>query len=189
MILWDLLRQSRRSKRNKTVTFSPATKKQLTVTNKNGKSKAAAVNRDFLSALLNFQIKTGNMVDFEKALCHSLSPVPLSISHPDGTKRKTAKNKLKDVIFKECPEVREKLQGNGSDNVVVDMMAVLNTIAAIPKTYALLADKFVRALPKNYARVDIVADTYQDETIKAAEQKSRGESEKIHSILTIQSTQ
>ena len=69
------------------------------------------------------------------------------------------------------------------------MMAVLNTIAAIPKTYALLADKFVRALPKNYARVDIVADTYQDETIKAAEQKSRGESEKIHSILTIQSTQ
>ena len=72
-------------------TVASATKKKVTVTSKSGKSKAATINRDFLGALLNFQIKTGNMIDFDKALCHSLSPVPLNVSHAEGTKRETVK--------------------------------------------------------------------------------------------------
>ena len=63
---------------------------------------------------------------------------------------------------------------------VVDMMALLNTFTSIPETYGGLADKFVRALPQNYLRVDVVADTYKNTSIKGLEQALRGEPEKTH---------
>ena len=64
--------------------------------------------------------------------------------------------------------------------VVVDMMALLNTYTSIPKTYVSLAEKFVRELPRNYLRVDVVAERYQRISIKGLEGTLRGESEKIH---------
>ena len=67
-----------------------------------------------------------------------------------------------------------------NDVAVVDMMALLNTFTSIPKTYGGLADKFVRALPQNYLRVDVVADTYKNTSMKGLERALRGESEKIH---------
>ena len=59
--------------------------KKIKIRNNDGKTKAAEVN--FHGALISYQVKTG--INFKKALCHSLSRVPLSDSHPDGTRRKT----------------------------------------------------------------------------------------------------
>ena len=125
-------------------------------------------------------MKTGRNIDFEKALSYPLSPVPLSISHPDGTRRKTEKSKLRDIIFKGIPIKNEEPENCCNDVAVVDMMALLNTFTSIPKTYGGLADKFVRALPQNYLRVDVVTDTYKNTSIKGLERALRGESEKIH---------
>ena len=155
--------------------------KKFTITNKDGKNQTAEVNRNFLSALISYQVRTGRNIDFKKAFCYSLSPVPLSISHPDGTRRKTDKSKLKGIIFKGIPVVNNDIEGSGNVTVVVDMMGILNTFTSIPKTYALLADKFVRDL-----RVDVVADTYKSDSIKTAERKLRGETDKLH-IASLQS--
>lgn len=155
-------------------------KTKLTITNKDGKAKTAEVNRNFLGTLISYELKTGSKVDFEKALCYPLSPLPLSICHPDGTRRKTNKAKLKDIILKDVTAMNDIEENCVNDVAIVDMMAILNTFTSIPKTYSDLADKFVRALPRNYFRVDIVADTYKSTSIKALERKLRGESEKIH---------
>ena len=42
-----------------------------------------------------------------------------------------------------------------------------------------LAQKFLKCIPSGYKRVDIVADTYQEFSIKNAERGNRGESSKI----------
>ena len=41
-------------------------------------------------------------------------------------------------------------------------------------------DKFVRSLPKNYDRIDIVADTYRNDSVKGLERIARVESDPIH---------
>ena len=43
-----------------------------------------------------------------------------------------------------------------------------------------MVDMFVRVLPKGYLRVDVVADTYKDTSIKGLERKLGGKSEKIN---------
>ena len=85
-------------KRNSIATFTKALRRKVTLNHKDGRTKTAEVNRNILGTLISYQLKTGRNIDFEKALSYPLSPVPLSISHPDGTRRKTGKSKLKDII-------------------------------------------------------------------------------------------
>ena len=60
------------------------------------------------------------------------------------------------------------------------MIALLNTFVCIQETYNGIADKFARALPKNYERVDIMADAHRATTLKSLERKSPLETEKMH---------
>ena len=63
----------------------------MTLSNKDGRTRTAEVNRNILGTLISYQLKTGCNIDFEKALCYPLFPVPLSISHPDDTRKKLKK--------------------------------------------------------------------------------------------------
>ena len=49
----------------------------------------------------------------------------------------------------------------------------------LPKTFQGLFIRFLEFLPKSYTRVDLVADYYQDFSIKASERVKHGSSEKI----------
>ena len=49
----------------------------------------------------------------------------------------------------------------------------------IPDTYEQLADSFIAMLPREYQQIDIVADSYLETSIKAAERLKRGVSSKI----------
>ena len=51
-------------------------------------------------------------------------------------------------------------------------------IASARQTFKDLATKFLQSLPKGYARYDIVADMYQELSIKSAEKRKRGISAK-----------
>ena len=55
----------------------------------------------------------------------------------------------------------------------------MRTIKELPETYEDLTWKFVRSLPSGYQRIDIVSDTYQENSIKSGEREKRGSSEKI----------
>ena len=52
---------------------------------------------------------------------------------------------------------------NESNNIVVDMTAQIRTITSQnAKTYEAFADIFIRSIPRDYNRVDLVSDTYKD---------------------------
>ena len=58
-------------------------------------------------------------------------------------------------------------------------MATFCTMMEIPETFEGLAWQFTKLLPSGYKRVDIVADTYQENSIKFMERKDQGDASKI----------
>ena len=72
---------------------------KIQITKKDGSVKAAVVNRIILRALNSCSLKTRKPFIFKHSLSYSLSPVPLSIWNPDGTRRHTAKCKLKYILL------------------------------------------------------------------------------------------
>ena len=62
---------------------------------------------------------------------------------------------------------------------IVDLMATIRTMKEIPETFEGLAWQLIKLLPSCYKRVDIVADTYQENSIKSMERKDRGDASKI----------
>lgn len=65
---------------------------------KRKRKNAIEVNRNILATLLALSAKHSKPIDFEVALRYPLCSVPLSLAHPDGTRRKTTKNSLMKVI-------------------------------------------------------------------------------------------
>ena len=54
------------------------------------------------------------------------------------------------------------------------MLAAIRCIAIVPETYEDLAWSLIKIGPKNYRRVDIVADTYRNSSLKNQEKNRRG---------------
>ena len=73
-------------------------------------------------------------INFEAALKHPLSPVPLSIANADGRKRKTNKAKLKEIIYKYSETDENVVLGTEKDGYVLDMIAQIRTMSEIPET-------------------------------------------------------
>ena len=76
-------------------------KKTVTVKGKS-KTDTVEVNRNVLNKLLAYSAKTGKTINFKETLSYPLSPVPLSLAHPDGTRRSTTKSALTDILIKYC---------------------------------------------------------------------------------------
>ena len=169
-------------KRNNLKLFSSGNRKVQT--EQSTQVKTIEANRNILASLLSLSAKTGQVIDFEKALKYPLSSVPLSLANPDGARRTTAKSKLQGIILDHCSNpvghpIETLPDKRNVSAFLIDMMAVIRTLTEIPENYEDLTWKFMKALPRNYCRVDIVADMYQEMSIKSAERKKRGCSEKI----------
>ena len=148
------------------------------------KSKCIEANRNVLGTLLAISCRNERAIDFETALKFPLCSVPLSLANPDGSRRSTMKSKLQAILLQFCktPVVhpREILPAKREvSTFIIDMMASIRTLTALPDTYEEFTWKFIKSLPNGYHRVDIVADTYQDESIKSVERQKRGSSERI----------
>ena len=151
---------------------------------KDKKLKSVEVNRNILGLLLSASGKSGQVIDFAKALEYPLGPVPLSLANPDGSRRVTSKSKLLKVILKHCNS--QILHPRESEPprqvviaVVIDMMACLRTMTQILDTCEELTWKFLKLLPQGYERIDIVADTYHEVSLKSAERSHRGKASKV----------
>ena len=66
--------------------------------------------------------------------------------------------------------------------IVVDTIALMNTILNKSSTYAEFVQLFAKRIPNVYGRVHIMADCYKTKSVNSSEQLSikRGQSEKIH---------
>ena len=104
--------------------------------------------------------------------------------------RKTAKSKLQEVVLKESNSTivnkpREVVaESRYNATYIVDLMAGLRSMVQIPKNYEELTLKLLSSFPKGFQRVDIVADTYRNVSIKAGEREIRGRSNKVVIKLT-----
>ena len=58
-------------------------------------------------------------------------------------------------------------------------MAALRSMVQIPENYEEVTWKLLSSFPKEFQRVDIVADTYRNNIIKAGERETRGRSDKV----------
>jgi hypothetical protein len=169
-------------KKTKLVLFKASSKK-VSLT-RSTVVKTVEVNRDILGTLLALTPRTEKVINFENALEYPLCSVPLSLACPDGTPRKTAKSKLLDVLRKRCrlplTHPRENQPQKGSVAAfIIDLMANIRMITGIPETYEDLTWVFIKTIPTGYTRIDIVADTYPENSIKAAEHCRRGSSREI----------
>ena len=82
---------------NKLVLFKDCGKN--VVVKKAGKLKSIEVNRNIIGNLLALSAKTGQLIDFNKALEFSLCHVDFNLSNPNGSRRSTQKSKLREIII------------------------------------------------------------------------------------------
>ena len=71
-----------------------ANDKRSKIKGANGKTVEVAFQRNILGFLLAKSQELKSPIDIEEALRYPLSPIPLSIAHGDGQKRKTNKSAL-----------------------------------------------------------------------------------------------
>ena len=150
---------------------------------KGDSTKTVEVNRNIIGKLLSISANASKPINFETALQYSLSPIPLSIANTDGTRRTTQKSKLIDILCsfnKKAIVANQEPCSNTVSAYIIDLIAQVRMLAKqVPDTFEHLTLKILSSIPKGYERVDLVADTYRESSIKTSERKSRGMSSKV----------
>ena len=99
--------------------------------------------------------------------------MPLSSAHPVGTRRSTTKSALTDILIKYCDSPTDPsnviYEKNNVSAYIFDLMALINTFTSVPATYRDLSFKLFDVLPIGYRRINIVADTYVQNSLKSSE--------------------
>ena len=153
--------------RRKIKNFSNVAMK-VNITTKDMKIKEIQGTRDLFGRLLFLALQ--QQVDLCKVFKFPLTPVPMSLSHIDGTVMKSNKSKL-----------MHKLEGKVSssppasvDVCVVDGMFMTQSLHNLEPAYGGIAKKILRSLCRKAKRVDFVCDTYERPSIKDIERCARG---------------
>ena len=86
----------------------------------------AELNRDVIEDLSRLTMKSGQVIDFKEAIKYPLSPIRLSLSFPDSTKRSPAKSSLMKII-----DYTQVVEDDAYANVgayIVDPMAAIRAV-------------------------------------------------------------
>ena len=153
---------------------------------KDRKTNTAEVNRSTLSAPNSYSIKHAVALDFRQLLQYHLWPVSLSICNGDGTTRRLNKIKLKEVLIIGVGSSDKSVLASFPEVFLVDLIALINTMVfELSLTYEEFAQKLMQRIPKNYKRVDLLADDYKSKanSFNFNEQAMRGQSERIQIAL------
>ena len=76
------------------------------------------------------------------------------------------------------------VESRHNSTYIVDLMALLRSVVQIPENYEEITWKLLSSFPKGFQRVDLVADTYKNVSIKAGEREIGGWIDKIIIKLT-----
>lgn len=112
-------------------------------------------------------------IDLKKLLEYSLTPLPLSLVHIDGTMLKTDKSVLLKCLEK-LVDTSENLPERNVD--LIDGMFYLHSLPRkLPETYGSLSSYILGNICSSKAtRVDMIFDCYDGPTIKDSEREKRG---------------
>ena len=108
-------------------------------------------------------------------LSHELGPLPWSLASSDGSLAKTNKTILSKLLENgvECLPILPDL----TTAVIIDAMAMLQTLVRIPNRFSELADMVMTRIlieAGEAARIDFVGDQYPANSIKNTERNKRG---------------
>lgn len=133
--------------------------------------------RDLFARLL--LISTVEKIDLEKVLQFPLTPVPLSLAHPDGSRNTTDKAKL---MHKLESFVKDPAMPTDIEASIVDATFFLHVQRQLPLTFGEIAKILLHQLIKMSHQVHLVCDVYHTPSIKDAERKKRGSEDLVFSI-------
>lgn len=158
-------------KQNKLKTFSNLTKKKEIKSN--GRSVILKADRTLFGRIIVMaQDRDFHMSD---VLAHPLGPLPWALATPEGLMRKTNKAALAAALQKNVLPA-ETVPNNSA--TIIDGMLLIQKVPGDQSTFAEVA-MFVLAMALKDGitsqRIDIVFDTYRENSIKDSERLARGE--------------
>ena len=121
------------------------------------------------------------------------SPIPIPLANADGSRRVTQKSKLSDVCvshYNAKDSFNHVPQKHLNSVNIVDLMAHIRTNAKpVTDTFEDFILKIILTLPNKYPEVYLIADAYQEQSIKNSERLKRGSADKsIGKINKIEDT-
>jgi hypothetical protein len=133
--------------------------------------------RDLFGRLL--LISTMAKIDLKKVFEFPLTPVPLSLSHTDGSLNTTDKSKL---MHKLESMQTDHAVPERADVIIVDATFLLHTQQNVPLAFGGIARIILQQLCQMAEQVHLVCDTYVSPSIKDAERQRRGTREIVFNI-------
>lgn len=135
---------------------------------KNKSLVSVSMTRDLFGSILYHALQAE--VDMEQILKYPLTPVPLSMSHVDGTMMKTPKSKLLEELEKRIASSPP----SKIDVTIIDGMFFLHLLYQPPSTFGGLADYLLRQVCKQKGtEIHLVFDKTISPSIKDAERNKR----------------
>ena len=161
-------------------TFSSVHKK-ITSKTKNGEIVALKNSKKLFSKMV--LIAQNRDLDMKDVLQYSLRPFPSPLATVEGHLVKTAKSKLLNLLESEMNDAYVK-QVDGESALIIDAMAILQTIKINVTTFDELAHELLTKIVKmaifsNAKRIDFVGDRYPVRSIKNLERNKRSEGETL----------
>ena len=145
----------------------------------NGKSKLIEANSNIISKLLALSTKFDRKIDMKIALSYPLCFTPLNLAHSDGARRKTDKSMLAKILLKLRAQETAYPKKHDVIAYILDLMAMIRARPCTPATFRDLVFVIIDMIPSGFQRIDIVADTYREDSIKDPERIGRGMGEKV----------
>ena len=110
------------------------------------------MNRNILGTLLAYSEKNERVIDFKNAHTYPLRPIPLALAQSDGSRRTTTKSQLMDDILTYCNDILKSEEfykpQEKATAYLIDLMALIRTIAGLGSIYEELALKVLDRLPR-----------------------------------------
>lgn len=120
-------------------------------------------------------IGQSRQLDLRELLTHELGPLPWSLASPDGSLTKTNKAVLPTLLedgVNGLPKLPDQTTA-----VIIDAMAMLQTLVRVPDRFSELAEMVMARLlaeAGEAARIDFVGDQYPAISIKNTKRSKRG---------------
>ncbi len=167
---------------NKLKTFSNLCKKKAVKSS--GRMIILKADRTLFGRII--VMAQGRSLKMEDILSHPLGPLPWALSTSDGLLRKTNKASLATHLQKGMAVAEEHLENCAS---IVDGMNLVQRVKGDQATFGDIASSILLMALREGSqdrRIDIVFDTYQENSIKNSERSVRGEEtgHQLHSITS-----
>ena len=161
--------------RRKLITFRTENGKKIS--SKDGKLVAACMVRDIFGSVLRLSLE--NSIGMAEVLRYPLTPLPLSISHVDGTMLKAPKSTLLKYL-----EAKVKSDPPTSiDVTIIDAMFFMHLQVNLPDTFGGVAKYLLTSLMKfDGKEIHFVTEKWVSPSIKDCERDNRGSSTMSYQI-------